>query len=103
MAGLLYGQVVPVLLFHVPALVSAVAAYRRGGLLLSLAIGLTPVAVVGVVFGAIDLTAWLRGTIPSGDSPAWALVLAYGVICLTSAVVGFVAGTAAKIVAERLD
>ncbi|WP_158056627.1 hypothetical protein [Halorussus halophilus] len=106
-ANAFYARMVPILLFYGPGFVSAVAAFRHGGLLLSLAIGLAPVTVVGVVFGTVDLAAWLRGAVPPGDSPAWALVLAYGVICLTSAVVGFVAGTTArwtsKMVAERLD
>lgn len=92
----------PVLLFYSPAIVSAVATFRGGGLLLSLAVGTTPVAVVGVVFGAIDLAAWFRGAVPPGDAPAWALVLAYAVVTLTAAVVGFVAGTTARLAAEHV-
>ncbi|MFC4551417.1 MULTISPECIES: hypothetical protein [Halorussus] len=97
LANVLYYRAFPLALFYAPTLVAAVAAFRGGGLLLCLGIGLAPVAVVGVTFVAVDLAAWLRGAVPPGDAPAWALVLAYAVACLTSAVAGFVAGTVARL------
>ena len=100
LATTLHYSVLPVLVFYSPALVATIAAYRREGLILCLGVGLTPIAVVGVLFTGADVAAMLQGNLPPGDSPTWALLLAYSIFTLGAALLGFLTGSIVQLVAK---
>ncbi len=87
---LAYNLLLPVALFYAPPAVSAVSAYRGGGLLVSLVIGLIP----ALSFGLVVSVRRLVGGVWSGDLALWELVLAFGVLGVVGSVVGFLAGRA---------
>ena len=86
----------PFVLFYAPGLAAALAAYLRCGAVTGLAVGLVPaaffatVAIVGVGVG-------LPG-VGGGDAPLWSITLAFATVSIVAAVVGFVAGTAVRVV-----
>ncbi|WP_458188229.1 hypothetical protein [Haladaptatus sp. NG-WS-4] len=78
----------PVAFFYAPPVVAALSGFRGGGLLVSLAVGLMP----AILFGVVALV-WrgVAGT-GAGDGPLWGLLVAFGIIGVGGAVVGFAVG-----------
>lgn len=87
----LYNGVLPVLMFLLPPLLSALNATRGGGLLLSLALGITPIVAFGLMV-IIAETGTQSG--PQGDMPLSPLLGMFAVVTVGGALVGFVVAKA---------
>lgn len=84
-------EIVPLLLVAAVALTSALNGYLGGGLVASVALGISPPIGFGIL-GLIN--EWLYD--PQGDSPLWALVVVFIVSVGAIAIVAFSVGTAAR-------
>ncbi len=73
------------------ALVSVMNGYLGGGLVASVALGISPPIAFGITARIAD---WLYNT--QGDSPLWALVVGFIVIVGTIAVASFAVGAIAR-------
>lgn len=80
------------------ALVSAVNGYLGGGLVASVALGISPPIAFGITARIAD---WLYNT--QGDSPLWALVVGFIVIVGTIAVASFAVGAIARWLVAATD
>lgn len=103
------GQVVyqllfPVVLFYAVPVVSAVSAYRTGGVLVSVALGVAPSLTFGLVV-SLDVLIHLLVTgeyVTRGDAPLWGLVLMFGLLDVTLSLVGFGVGLLAQYAVRRV-
>ncbi|WP_266077147.1 hypothetical protein [Haladaptatus caseinilyticus] len=86
-ARLAYDLLLPAALFYAPPIISALSAFRGGGLLVSLAVGVVP----SISFGVVTFIRQITGA-SSGDVWLPVLVLAFGSLGLIGSVVGFLAG-----------
>lgn len=96
---LVYRTLFPVVLFYAVPLVSAVSAYCRGGLLVSVALGIAPSLTFGTVV-TVDTALRFLATgeyVTRGDSPLWGLMLVFGLFGLVGALVGYLVGTATRV------
>ncbi|WP_435153746.1 hypothetical protein [Haladaptatus sp. DFWS20] len=82
---LAYDLLLPVAIFYASPIISALSALRGGGLFVSLAVGGVP----AVSFGVVALGRLLMTGVSGGDSPLWALVLAFGLFGILGSMVGF--------------
>jgi hypothetical protein len=87
-AQVVYDPVLPTVLFFAPPVVSAASAYQDGSVLASLAVGLTPALLFGVV---VAVNQFLTGQV-AGDAPLWAVVVVFGTVGIAGAVTGYVVG-----------
>ena len=103
-SNLLYSTVVPFVVFWTPALVSAVNAYLRGGLVVSIAIGLTPALTLFVIFGLFTSLGrvFRQVAVPTGDAPLWMMLGATALLGIGTALVGFLLGRAGKGLVETV-
>jgi putative Mn2+ efflux pump MntP len=99
----LYSPILPVALFYSPPFVSAASAYRDGGMLTSVVVGVAP----SLVFGAavtLDVLARLVATgavVTRGDTPLWGLMLVFGVLGVIGSLAGFLVGVVARVGVDR--
>ncbi|WP_458205063.1 hypothetical protein [Haladaptatus sp. NG-SE-30] len=87
-ARLAYDLLLPVTFFYAPPVVAALSGVRGGGLLVSLVIGIVPM----LLFGAMALIQPVVTGRSPGDGSLWGLALAFGIIGVVGAVVGFAVG-----------
>lgn len=83
------GVLLPVALFYAPPVVSAMSAFRGGGVLASLAVGLTPGLSYGLVVGTHTLV--VNSTL--GEAPFWALTAGFGLLGVVESLLGYGVGT----------
>jgi len=98
-SDLLYSIVLPLIIFWAPALVSALSTYFRGGLIVSITIGVTPTLTLLLIYGilvGIGTVTRIPELVPMGDAPLWALLGITALIGVLSAFVGFLFGYAGK-------
>ncbi|KZN26491.1 hypothetical protein A4G99_20835 [Haladaptatus sp. R4] len=79
----------PVALFYAPPFVSGASAFRGGGYLASLAVGLTPGVLYAIVVGAHVLV----GQPTTARAPLWALAVGFGIIGIVGSLLGYGIGT----------
>jgi hypothetical protein len=96
-SGLVYDLLLPAAFFYAPPVVAALSAVRGGGLLVSVAVGVVPALSFGVV---ALLRRVITGT-ATGESPLWALMVAFGIVGLVGASVGFAFGRGTVRLLER--
>ncbi|WP_227354481.1 hypothetical protein [Haladaptatus salinisoli] len=96
-SGLVYDHLLPAALFYAPPVVAALSAVRGGGLLVSVAVGLVP----ALSFGVVALLRRVVTGAATGESPLWTLVVAFGIVGLVGASVGFALGRGAVRLRER--
>lgn len=103
-SSLLYSAVLPFVVFWTPALVSALNAYLRGGVAVSLAIGLTPTLTLLVIFGVFTSLGrvFREVAVPTGDAPLWMMLGATALLGIGTALVGFLLGRAGKGLVETV-
>jgi hypothetical protein len=103
-SNLLYSAVLPFVVFWTPALVSAVNAYLRGGLAVSIAIGLTPALTLLLIFGVFTSfgRVFREIAVPTGDVPLWMMLGATAILGIGTALVGFLLGRAGKGLVETV-
>jgi hypothetical protein len=83
--GLADTFLLPAVLFYAPPFVSAMSAYRGGGFLASLAVGLAPGLLFTLVVGGLSLA----GRTAPGDAPIWALAVGFALLGVVGALLGF--------------
>lgn len=78
----------PVALFYAPPFVSAMSAFRGGGLLASIAVGVAPGLLYGLVVGGRALVG--EGT--TAEAPVWALAVGFGTLGVVGSLLGYGVG-----------
>ena len=94
-ARAVYDPVLPAVLFLAPPVVSAASAYRGGSVFASLAVGLTPALLFGLVVAASQVLVG-EGT---GEAPLWAVVVVFATVGIAGAVTGYVVGWGTRVFA----
>ncbi|WP_327052096.1 hypothetical protein [Halomicrococcus gelatinilyticus] len=95
-ARAVYDPLLPAVLFLAPPVVSAASAYRGGSVLASLAVGLTPALLFGLVVAASQALVGAE----TGDAPLWAVVVVFATVGIAGAVTGYVVGWGTRVFAR---